>query len=267
MMAATQGRAGWWLALSVICLLLPLGAQAQRAETNIGRTGEHVAGEFDHYVLTLSWSPTHCAELNPRESDPQCDARPARPYAFVLHGLWPQYERGWPEFCRTRFRPFVPEAVIDRMLDIMPSRKLVIHQYRKHGTCSGLEPQAFFDLSRKFFESIRIPERFIRPEAAFIIGRNEVVDAFLAENPDLRRDMIGVTCGGSGPRLQEVRICLSREGTPRACGADTDQRRLCRAERLFVPPVRLGASLPPAVAPQPLPPGMMPGGPLPGRRS
>jgi len=255
---------GLTAAVIAFLLVLPAPVSAQRDDSRSRRDGGHVAGVFDHYVLALSWSPTHCAEADPRESnDPQCAPRPPRPYAFVLHGLWPQYEQGWPEFCRIAERPFVPERLIGDMLDIMPSRKLVIHQYRKHGTCSGLSPQAYFDLSRRIFETVKIPERFVRPAAPFTIGRNEVIDAFKEANPKLARDMIAVTCGGSGPRLQEVRICFSRDGEPRSCGASLDQRRLCRADRLFVPPVRGGdgasggAAAP--TAPQPLPPGLMPG--------
>lgn len=234
-----------------------LPAAAQRAEQGGGRDGAHVAGVFDHYVLALSWSPTHCAEEGPRDGDPQCAPRPPRPYAFVLHGLWPQYERGWPEFCRTEARPFVPESVIARMLEVMPSRRLVIHQYRKHGTCSGLEPGAYFDLAKRTFQGVRIPDRFVNPAAPFTIGRTEVEDAFLAANPSLKPDMIAVSCGGSGNRLREVRICYGRDGAPRSCGGSLDQRRLCRADRLYVPPVR-GGTASPAEGPKPLPPGLMP---------
>ena len=83
--------------------------------------------------------------------DPQCHGRERRPYAFVLHGLWPQFEQRWPEFCRTSESTFVPEAVAQRMLDIMPSKRLIFHEYRKHGTCSGLGVDGYFDLSRRLY--------------------------------------------------------------------------------------------------------------------
>src|SRR5262245_40576168 len=56
------------------------------------------AGVFDYYLLALSWSPTYCAGLDDGRYDPQCHGRERRPYAFVLHGLWPQFENRWPEF-------------------------------------------------------------------------------------------------------------------------------------------------------------------------
>src|SRR5262245_23797888 len=91
------------------------------------------AGVFDYYLLALSWSPTYCAGLDDGRYDPQCHGRGSRPYAFVLHGLWPQFEQRWPQFCRTSESTFVPEHVAQRMLDVMPSKRLIFHEYRKHG--------------------------------------------------------------------------------------------------------------------------------------
>src|SRR5580704_5376656 len=58
-------------------------------------------GEFDYYVLSLSWSPSFCEEAQERgnggrSQQQQCGGRP---FSFVVHGLWPQYERGYPEYC------------------------------------------------------------------------------------------------------------------------------------------------------------------------
>jgi ribonuclease I len=132
----------------VLALLLCLGqAQAQfvpyrqRPEAyqrNFGSGRADQAGVFDYYLLSLSWSPSYCAGLSNGRYDPQCDRRDGKPYAFVLHGLWPQFERHWPQYCASPEEGYVPRAVADRMLDIMPSAKLVFNEYRKHGTCSGL---------------------------------------------------------------------------------------------------------------------------------
>src|SRR5258705_13549201 len=81
----------------------------------------HQAGVFDYYVLALSWSPSYCADLAERRYDPQCRLDGDRRYAFVLHGLWPQYERGWPQYCPSPDRGYVPRGGANRMLDIMPS--------------------------------------------------------------------------------------------------------------------------------------------------
>lgn len=238
------------LALTAAALLAcrPDQADAQygsgpsgRAPYNYQASGRNEAGRFDYYALVLSWSPTYCASLPREDNDPQCDLRKGRAYAFVLHGLWPQHERGWPQDCRTRERPFVPRPTIDRMLDIMPSPGLVIHEYRKHGTCSGLAPDAYYDHARKLFAKISIPLRFVRPNAAFFVSPSDVRKDFMAANPGLEDEMVAVACNRSGARLRDVRICFSREGEFRSCGRNEEQRRLCSRSHMYVPPVRLGA--------------------------
>jgi ribonuclease T2 len=200
---------------------------------------EHRPGEFDYYVLALSWSPTYCAERTNKSYEPQCDARSERPYAFVLHGLWPQYERGWPQDCRAPDRGWVPGPVANRMLDIMPSKRLVFHEYRKHGTCSGLGVDSYFGLARQLYQKVRIPERYVRlTDDRLVVGPGELIGEFLEANPELRPDMIAVQCGGAGNRLKEVRVCFTKSGSFRGCGPNENQRRLCSADRMYVPPVR-----------------------------
>jgi ribonuclease T2 len=201
---------------------------------------EHQPGVFDYYLLSLSWSPTYCAGLREGRSDPQCEPR-GRPYAFVLHGLWPQFERGWPQDCRSADRGYVPRPVAERMLDIMPSDKLVFHEYRKHGTCSGLDVDGYFELARRLYEKVKIPRRFVGlTDDRFTIAPGELMREFLAANPQLKPDMIAVSCGGPGNRLREVRICFDKGGSFRACGPNENQTKLCSADRMYVPPVRLG---------------------------
>jgi ribonuclease T2 len=205
-------------------------ALAQRSE----------AGTFDYYVLALSWSPTYCADGGEERNDPQCTlGAKGRPYAFVLHGLWPQYERGWPQECRTADRGWVPARIANRMLDIMPSKRLIFYQYRKHGTCSGLGVDGYFDLARKLHDKVQIPPRFEKvTDERMTVGVAELIGDFLKANPGLKPDMLTVQCGGAGSRLKEVRVCFTKAGEFRTCGRNEDQRRLCSAERMYVPPVR-----------------------------
>jgi ribonuclease T2 len=168
----------------------------------------------------------------------QCNRSDGRRYSFVLHGLWPQYERGYPSDCELPRRPFVPEPVIDSMLDVMPSRGLVIHEYRAHGTCSGLDPAPYFSTARRLFDGIKIPERFRNPFQSQYVSPSDVRNEFLRANPDLGNDMLTVVCNGSGGQLKEVRFCFSKGGKPRACGENENQRKLCSADRVFIPPAR-----------------------------
>lgn len=190
-----------------------------------------VPGRFDHYVLALSWSPTYC-ETKGRDAEPAQCAR-ARPFAFVVHGLWPQFERGWPEYCQNP-APFVPEPTVRGMLELMPGRRLVIHQWRKHGTCSGLGPDAYFDKVRQARAAVVIPDQFARIDDYRMVSPAEVEAAFRAANPGLEPDMISVDCDGR--RLTEVKICMTRQlGFTRCEEVD---RRACRVQRIVMPPMR-----------------------------
>ena len=219
---------------------------AGRAPYSVQPPARNEAGVFDYYSLVMSWSPTYCAgQTYGNPNDTQCNARDGRKYAFVMHGLWPQYEKGWPEECATRERPYVSDRTINHVFDVMPSKPLIIHEYKKHGTCSGLSPDAYFDLSRKLFTSIKVPARLQRPNQPLTIATDEIVRDFVEANPGLQRNMIAVVCGGPGNRLREVRICVSKAGEFRACGRNEDARRLCQSARVFVPPVRETAGGPP----------------------
>ncbi len=192
-------------------------------------------GQFDYYVLALSWSPSFCANKGRVNKSAQCSG--ARPYAFVLHGLWPQYETGWPEHCETTARPRVARRLINAMLDIMPSRGLVIHQYKKHGACSGLDPEGYFKAARKAYSTIKIPPRYLNLNKAAIVSPREVENNFIISNQNLTPEMISISCGRN-LRLREVRICFSKELNLTPCGANETQQKLCRANRIIMPPVR-----------------------------
>jgi ribonuclease T2 len=192
-------------------------------------------GQFDFYVLSLSWSPSFCAanaERPFRRPDPQCGPRP---YSFVVHGMWPQYDRGFPEFCQVP-APRLGRNIVGAMLDLMPSPRLVYHEWDRHGTCSGLSQSAYFDTIRKARVVVKIPQQYLALRSPLTVTPDEVEDAFVAANPGLTREGISVTCGGR--RLDEVHICLSRTLQFRGC-PEVEQRS-CRRDRLLMPPVRGG---------------------------
>ncbi len=193
------------------------------------------AGSFNYYVLSVSWSPTYCQSDAGRNDRQQCGS--GRQFAFVVHGLWPQYERGWPDYCRTR-ENWVGNRTIESMLDIMPSKRLIIHEWKKHGTCSGLGQRGYFDLTRELFAKIRIPARYITPTRHVVTTPRQLARDFLKTNRWLREDQISVQCGNRRDRanLREIRFCFSRRGEPTACGHN--ERRTCRADKLVMPPVR-----------------------------
>jgi ribonuclease T2 len=192
-------------------------------------------GQFDFYVLSLSWSPSYCAANAERpfyRQDPQCGARP---FSFVVHGMWPQYEQGFPEFCQVP-SPRLNRNIVSSMLDLMPSPRLIYHEWDRHGTCSGVSANAFFNTVRKARAVVKIPPQFMDLRSPLTVTPDEVEEAFVKANPGLTRDGIAVTCGGR--RLDEVRICLSRDLQFRDC-AETN-RRSCTRDKLVMPPVRGG---------------------------
>ena len=187
------------------------------------------AGAFDYYVLSLSWSPSWCATEGRGRDEPQC--APRRRTAFVVHGLWPQYERGWPDYCPTRERdPSRRES--QAMADVMGSGGLAWYQWQKHGRCSGLSGTDYYRATRDAAGSVEIPPSLRRLPRDLVMDAGAIEEAFIAVNPDLRRDGITVTCEEG--RLDEVRICLTRDLDPRACAPDI--RRDCRSRMLVEAP-------------------------------
>jgi len=184
------------------------------------RHGLKVAtGDFDFYVLSLSWSPTYCSSdaSSGRDGDVQC--RSGRPYGFVLHGLWPQYERGYPENCASSEPRDVPDDVVSEVMKIAPSPKLVQHEWEKHGTCTGLSQIEYFASAAKALQSVKVPKDLRQPQDVVRITADELRDAFLAENSSLEKKDILVTCRRND--IGEVRVCLDKELHPRACSAET----------------------------------------------
>jgi len=192
-------------------------------------------GKFDYWTMVLSWSPTYCNSSNGRRDRQQCGR--GRAYAFVVHGLWPQYERGWPDYC-ARKPEWISRDVLRTMTDIMPSNNLIIHEWKKHGVCSGQKAQKYFALTRKIFAGIRIPPRFRKPAAYIQTTPQELKNAFLSANPQLKANMISVQCGARKDRatLRSLRVCYDKDMKPRPCGIN--ERRACRARTLTLPPVR-----------------------------
>ncbi|MBX9464757.1 MAG: ribonuclease [Aquamicrobium sp.] len=184
---------------------------------------------YDFFVLSLSWSPSYCAAEGPDANRQQCAA--GRDHAFVVHGLWPQFESGWPEFCDSAEPARVPDATVQQMLDIMPSAGLVGHQWRKHGSCSGMSQQDYFSVVRAARKRIEVPDRFARMSERVELEPDDVEADFIAANPGMPEDGVAVTCDGRF--LREVRICMTKDLEFRPC-AEVDARA-CWMPRALMP--------------------------------
>lgn len=202
--------------------LLALPVHAQRFG------GGDAPGDFDFYVLALSWSPSFCETTGFDRGSRQCD-RGANP-GFVLHGLWPQYQRGYPSRCGMD-RP-LPRYVLDEMRGVFPEDGLARHEWRTHGTCSGLSPQAYFRAAAEAKAHVKIPAEFAAPRAEQRLGALEVERAFVAANPGLRPDMMAVTCKRG--MIEEVRVCFSKD-LRSFVPCEEVNRQQCRAPSMMVP--------------------------------
>ncbi|MYM56809.1 ribonuclease T2 family protein [Thalassovita mangrovi] len=188
-------------------------------------------GDFDYYVLSLSWSPSWCALEGDARGSPQCDE--AEDYGWVLHGLWPQYHRGWPSYCPT-VEPHPTRRMSDEMTDIMGSSGLAWYQWKKHGVCSGLSAAAYYDLARRAYDSVTRPAVFRKLDRPVTLPAKVVEQAFLQANPGLEPDMLTITCKGG--RIQEARLCLSKDLAPVPCGRDVI--RDCSLDDALLDPIR-----------------------------
>lgn len=220
MIAASGARS---LSLAII-LAVGLAAPPARATNH----------PFDHFVLALSWSPSFCASPEAADEPLQCFS--GRRFAFVVHGLWPQYRKGRPEYCPTE-ETWIPDDQIAEMLPIMPSKRLIIHEWKKHGTCSDLSMDDYFDLTKTLFARVRIPARYLSPLAPVRIAPAQIVADFVRTNRGLAPDMISLVCTSDAKevRLAELRICFSRAGRFLQCSLDAGDD--CKAETLVLPPL------------------------------
>jgi ribonuclease T2 len=188
---------------------------------------------FDFYVLSLSWSPSYCEAEGEDANRQQCAA--ARPYAFVVHGLWPQFERGYPQDCATG-EPDVPNETLRTLYDIMPSAGLIRYQWKKHGRCTNMGQDDYFTVLRAARDKIVIPAEFHRLDGYKTIDPGEAERSFLQSNQGLPASGLAVTCDRR--YLREVRICMTKELGFRPC-PEVD-RRACRLPAAVMPPVRGG---------------------------
>ena len=202
-----------------LCMALPAMAEGEKA------------GTFDYYVLSLSWSPNWCAYEGDARGSDQCDAR--HDHGWIMHGLWPQFHRGYPSYCPTSERA-PSRGMTAGMADIMGTSGLAWHQWKKHGVCSGLSARDYYDLSREAYGRVKRPEVFRNLDREVKLPASVVEEAFLKANPEMEPDGITITCRQG--YIQEARICLSRDLSPVPCGQDVV--RDCKARDALFTPIR-----------------------------
>ncbi len=202
----------------------PAAAGFDTAAESAAESAADSTAAFSYYLLSLSWSPQYCANAgNPGEL--QCQ----RPYAFVAHGLWPQRERGYPKDCGKG--KFLEDAMIERILPFMPSKRLIIHEWQIHGVCTGLTAEAYFDTLTRAYRRTKVPSQYQKITRYLGTTVTEIKANFRLSNPSLKENMLALEC--KGQYLQEVRVCMDLALEPRVCGSDV--RDHCGAQVVLRP--------------------------------
>lgn len=213
------------LIVVLLGITLAAGAQSQKRSEARGKPGE-----FDYYVLTLSWSPGYCASPAGARDTFQCAQ--GKRFAFVVHGLWPQYERGYPQYCAAGSK--VSDEIVRQMLPSMPSARLIQHEWDRHGVCSGLSQSEYFKTIERAFSGVKVPDEYKAPIKQINVSTEAIRRKFVAANPGMSENAINLTCGGRF--LSEVRVCLTKDLKLRPCSSEV--RDTCRVASIIMQPVR-----------------------------
>jgi ribonuclease T2 len=211
------------------CALL-IGTMDARSRKRNRSVGGNAPGQFDYYILTLSWAPDWCAQAGSNRNSRECAT--GNHTGFVVHGLWPQFEKGgFPDQCGVA-RP-VAQDIVNRMLAYIPDAGLIQHEWRDHGTCSGLDAATYFDQVRRARDSVKIPDQFANMNDQMTVSPADVERQFEAANPAFNTGGFRVSCGDG--QLNEVRICFTKDLKSRACSVAQAE---CRSGQLNMLPPR-----------------------------
>jgi len=195
-------------------------AQPAIAASQAASTTADVFKPFDYFVLSLSWSPDYCATSGGGDTQ-QCSI--GRRLGFVLHGLWPQNNQGYPSDCTSEK---MPQSVKSQFVGLYPNDALFDHEWEKHGTCTGVTPARFLALSKQFKEAVTVPAAYQRPETPFRTTAEQLREEFVKTNADFPSAAFEANCEGSGRYLKELYVCFTRAGQPTACGAEVHKDAL-----------------------------------------
>lgn len=203
--------------------MLVAGCRSDTASSTRGEaetfTAQTTSSAFDYYLLNLSWSPEYCYS---HPSAAEC----AMHSTFVLHGLWPENNDGtFPENCSNAPGPAIP----GQYRDLYPDPGLLNHEWRTHGTCSGLSADAYFSAARTAYQSLKIPPALTNLKVQTHMTPGEILQLFFASNPEIPRESLVLSCGNN--YLTAVEVCLDKALHPVPC----QQVRRCRANEVRIP--------------------------------
>lgn len=185
----------------------------------------------DGYILALTWSPAFCVSEDPEGETAQCRIGAAK--GLLVHGLWPESRSGSAEYCNTSEPERLPDDLAKRVRGYMPDLGLARHEWKKHGSCSGLSQRDYFNTMERAYRAFNQPSVLEQVSYSRTLSRNDVVKSITKANPALPANAIALQCGRKGV-LSEIRLCLDDTLSPVACAANSG--RGCPATVTILPP-------------------------------
>jgi ribonuclease I len=225
------------LAIAWVMVALTIWGLTQRAGYQGDKTSQReVSVDFDFYLLALTLHPAFCADHGRK---PEC--RAGRSVPISIHGLWPENlaPGRYPRDCAGPALDLAPALERD-LSTLMPGMAdgLHEHEWRRHGTCSGLDDDEYF---RHTVTLARRIDAALRPNLTTLAGGTTGAAA-LRDHADRASPGLGATLTFHGrtlreappgkrgePFLVEIRQCVDDDGeggaplTPLDCA--TVQRR------------------------------------------
>jgi ribonuclease T2 len=196
-----------------------------------------VAGSFDSYTLALSWEPTFCEG---KPGAPECASQRSDRFDasnLALHGLWPnkncdpkhvyvfcgvdkdeQSRDTPPQWCGLPLpqHPPISAAALVDLTTVMPgvASCLEHHEWLKHGTCSGMGIDDYFETAAGFVRQVAGSAfgRFLTLHAGETIDASAATAAFEASFGAGSGDKLSLNCTDvrGAKALLEVRLNLKK---------------------------------------------------------
>jgi ribonuclease T2 len=226
-------------------------AEATSAEATLASSGQVVSnansdtttnipwvtadGDFDYYILALSWQPAFCET---KQYKPECASQNNGRFDatnFVLHGLWPNQnddpahtfaycgqsndiintdkDSDWCEL------PDLPlSAAVESDLNIfMPGAESCLdhHEWYKHGTCAGMSADTYFALSNGLVSSFAQTafNQYVASQIGNEVSRNDLLNRFEDEFGAGSDDYLSLRCNevNGTSLLSEIRLALKQD--------------------------------------------------------
>ncbi len=116
-------------------------------------------------LLAISWQNAFCQTHQNRR-----ECRNVKPSSFsashfTLHGLWPQPRS--KVNCKGTHKVYLPKPLYQELLQVQPAARsgLHKHEWKKHGTCYGKSPEAYFEDSIALLKQVNdsaVRDLFVR---------------------------------------------------------------------------------------------------------